>query len=136
MFISTEMKNRLLLAGFGETHIAVLCDWYQESKDANASCSLADQELALFSVLDNISENEEALCYFIIENMYVPSAHQAVLAWCFKGIVPPPRETVTTYETWGSKAPQCVVVAKSDLLALSEPISHNWEEFPYMRAPE
>jgi len=89
MFISTEMKSNLLLVGFGESHVAVLCDWYRESREAfEASGDFGNQELALWSVLEDIREDQEALSIFIVENMVAPGAQAKILAWAFRGILP------------------------------------------------
>jgi len=120
MFITTEMKTKLIESGFGESHIAVLCDWYQESLEAfKKSGDEASRGECLFTCLEDIRDDQEALSLFIIENMYKPAAHHIVLNWCFRGIVPPVSD-LKMGQSVKTHGPGC-----------NCPVHAIWEELPY-----
>lgn len=87
MFDKAKVTQLLSDAGFGSALIAVLCDWYEESRRLYTDGAITGGG-ELFKFLDEIADDRDALCIFVVDNMLSHSASWAVMRWMNSKVVP------------------------------------------------
>lgn len=86
MFDRNQVTSHLNQAGFGPAIAEVLCNWYEESKKANLGWLPSPTgQTPLYAMLDDIADNADALCIFVVDNIISGHAQAPCLQWLAHG---------------------------------------------------